>query len=164
MNGARFCGIVSRIHDGSAFKILLKKRPFDNPEVAELFAVLQALLLGRDMGWRSVICEHDTKNLIDSLNSSEKIHLHWLTETFFADINYLLWSFYYASFCWILRAVNQLTHVLCKWPLNSCTGGCWPISLMNKFFIVTLDQEMDTCACLQFWFTKTKTLPFSSLG
>ncbi|KAK8707652.1 hypothetical protein V6N13_058707 [Hibiscus sabdariffa] len=108
-----FSGVVARNYGGSIMAAGIIPHHFvTNPEVAEVYACIDALVLARDAGFRSVIIEGDALTIINKANCREDDHS--VLRSLVMQIHGMRAFFIALSFSHAVRTCNEVAHLLAR--------------------------------------------------
>ena len=121
-SGSSAVGVAARDENGSVQWFWCSKVVAGSAMVAELLAVLEAVLLAKDLGIPRVLFEGDNQSIMEAL--SQNLHSpNWVLVPILEKIQDALDVFEFCSFVWTPRLLNGLAHELCRWANQSEFSG-----------------------------------------
>ncbi|KAJ1399617.1 Ribonuclease H-like superfamily [Sesbania bispinosa] len=110
-----------------------KKFPALSPLAAEAFALREAMLIAKNLGWKSVIFESDCLDLVRACRNEINIAE---IQTFILDIRSWVLHFDRVGFTWVRRSGNGVAHSLAQYALRGdffpASSSCWPSDIQSQ--------------------------------
>lgn len=121
---------------GSLLEIHSFKVPIQDPVIAELWSIRQAICICIKNEWKQVCCDTEAKNVARMLTKGHATSCHWSAFSFLKEILRLGEHFVSINFSWCYRDCNSVAHEIAKWAVFNGFYGlineeCLPLSIFE---------------------------------
>lgn len=136
--------MVVRNRRGALLETHSFRVPTQDPAIAELWTIRQAIRICIRNQWKHVCCETDAKNVVHMLTEGQATSYHWSATPIFKEISGSNGFLDSITFPWCNRECNRLAHEMSKWAATNGFYGhineeCLPLSI---FEILAMEKRV----------------------